>query len=128
MQTDSFPSSLIKITTKATYLPDHPVEEGQFAFAYRVNIENMSDMSVQLLNRYWLVTTGDGRKLEVSGEGVVGKQPTIEPQQSFSYSSGALLEAPVGTMEGYYEMQGQDGRTFKAVIEPFVLATPHSIN
>lgn len=121
-------SAFIKITAKVNYLPDHPASNGQFAFAYQINIENMSDAPVQLLNRYWLVTTADGRKMEVSGEGVVGKQPTIEPKTSFSYSSGALLETPVGTMEGFYEMQDQQGQTFKAVIAPFVLATPHSIN
>lgn len=121
-------SSLIKITTQASYLPDHPMSEGKFAFAYRVRIENQSESSVQLLSRYWLVTTSDGRKLEVAGDGVVGKQPTIAPKQSFAYSSGALLETPVGTMEGFYEMKDEQGQMFKAIIEPFILATPHSIN
>lgn len=118
----------IEISIQSQYLPKHKAKDGQYAFAYQVLIKNTGLEYVQLMHRYWLVTTADGKKVEVSGEGVVGKQPVIEAGDSFSYTSGALLESPVGTMEGYYEMQDAQGKMFKALIEPFVLATPNMIN
>ena len=58
------------------------------------------------------------------GDGVVGEQPHLEPGQGFRYSSGAILETPVGTMEGSYQMITDEGRNFDAPIAPFRLAMP----
>ena len=46
------------------------------------------------------------------------------PGQGFRYSSGAVLETPVGAMQGSYQMLGDDGAHFDAPIAPFTLAMP----
>jgi ApaG protein len=97
-------------------------------FSYKVTIQNLGSDSVQLRRRYWLVTNGDGEKVEVAGDGVVGQQPLIEPQQSFDYTSASMLKTPVGTMEGYYEFELPDGSTERAAIPIFSLAIPNSLH
>ncbi|MCP4274985.1 MAG: ApaG domain, partial [Gammaproteobacteria bacterium] len=69
-----------------------------------------------------------GKQTEVSGEGVVGKQPTIEPGESFQYTSGSVIDTQVGTMQGHYEMKTEQGDTFRVPIDPFRLALPNIIN
>ncbi|HEX4673673.1 MAG TPA: ApaG domain, partial [Steroidobacteraceae bacterium] len=56
--------------------------------------------------------------------GVVGEQPHLQPGQGFRYSSGAVLETPVGAMQGSYEMIDDEGQRFDAPIQPFRLAMP----
>lgn len=120
---------LIKIDVETQYLKDKlPPEEQKFVFAYRIAIRNLSDQRVKLLNRFWLITDGNGKKTEVQGPGVVGEQPIIEAGKSYRYTSGAILETPVGTMEGHYEMEDSMGQTFKANIEVFGLAVPNLVN
>lgn len=99
-----------------------------FVFSYKVTIQNNSNINVQLLRRFWLVTNGDGEKVEVAGDGVIGKQPVIGPQESFEYTSASLLKTPVGTMEGYYEFELEDGSVDRATIPVFSLAIPHSVH
>lgn len=119
----------IKIEVETQYLPDHvPDKPDAYAFAYRIVIRNLSSETVKLLNRYWLITDADGNKKEVSGPGVVGEQPEILAGKSYRYTSGAILDTPMGTMEGHYEMARKDGSLFKAPIDVFSLAIPNLIN
>lgn len=121
--------SLIKVDVSTRHLPDHPANtDEKYAFAYQIVITNGSDMPVQLISRYWLITDGSGKKSEVQGEGVIGKQPKIAPGENFEYTSGAVIDTPVGTMEGYYQMQTEDGDMFKVPIDVFTLAVPNIIN
>tara|TARA_B100000953_G_C17933604_1_gene394643 strand:+ start:490 stop:858 length:369 start_codon:yes stop_codon:yes gene_type:complete len=99
-----------------------------YLFAYTITISNHGSSPSQLLNRYWLITNGDGKKEEVHGPGVVGEQPTLNPGEAFRYTSGAVLETAVGTMEGHYEFRGDDGDLFKVAIPPFSLAVPHVVH
>ncbi len=103
-------------------------QEGKFAFAYSVEIENQGSFTAQLLNRHWLITDGDGNTEEVQGPGVVGEQPILVPGDTFRYTSGAVLKTPVGSMRGQYEMQADDGHRFMARIAPFTLAVPGKLN
>ena len=99
-------------------------EDDKFLWAYQIEIENRGKQTLQLMTRYWQITDCDGRIQEVRGEGVVGKQPYLLPVQGFRYSSGAVLETPVGAMQGSYQMLGDDGAQFDAQIAPFTLAVP----
>lgn len=118
---------IVEAATK--YLPEHPAaKQAQYAFAYEITIKNQSEQSVKLLNRYWLITNADGKKTEVKGAGVVGEQPLIPSGESYQYNSGAVLDTPVGAMEGYYEMQLADGEMVTVPIRPFSLAVPNAIN
>lgn len=100
----------------------------RYVFAYTITIKNLSTETVQLLRRYWLITDANGKETEVHGEGVVGEQPHLAPGASYSYTSGAVLETPVGTMQGHYEMASQSQLSFKAAIPLFRLAMPNILN
>lgn len=96
----------------------------RFVFAYTITIENTGDVAARLLTRRWHITDADGQRQEVTGEGVVGEKPHLQPGESFRYTSGAVLETPVGAMEGAYQMVADDGHSFEAPIAPFSLAIP----
>jgi len=119
----------IEVLAQPEYEPAQSRPEGsKYFFSYHIAIQHLNGEPCQLINRYWLITDASGNKQEVYGEGVIGKQPTLRVGDEFSYSSGVLLETPVGTMEGYYEMSTEDGELFKINIEPFLLALPGTIN
>ena len=103
-------------------------EEERFVFAYTITIRNLGRNAVQLLGRYWLITNGNGRETEVQGEGVVGEQPVIAPGSDFQYTSGAVIETPMGTMQGHYVMQDEEGETFHIDIPVFRLAVEAHIH
>jgi ApaG protein len=118
----------VDITVQTQYLKNQVPDKNKYAFAYKITILNNDLQSVQLINRYWLITDGNGKKTEVQGPGVIGEQPHILTGDSFQYTSGALLDTPVGTMQGYYEMQQEDGERFQAPINIFSLAVPNVLN
>jgi len=96
----------------------------RFVFAYTITIKNSGQVPAKLLTRHWLITDANGKVQEVRGDGVVGEQPYLQPGQGFRYSSGAVLETPVGSMQGSYQMIADDGLMFDAPISPFSLAVP----
>lgn len=100
----------------------------RYVFAYTISIHNQGQIPAQLLTRHWIITDANGRIQEVRGDGVVGEQPYIQPGQTFQYSSGAILDTPVGSMHGSYGMVGNDGAVFDTVIKPFTLAAPGTLN
>ncbi|WP_337843122.1 Co2+/Mg2+ efflux protein ApaG [Rheinheimera sp.] len=102
--------------------------QNRYVFAYTITIRNHSSEAVQLLKRYWLITDANGKETEVYGDGVVGEQPQLAPGASYSYTSGAVLETPVGTMQGHYEMTSQSQLSFKTPIPLFRLAMPNILN
>ncbi|MBU3004393.1 Co2+/Mg2+ efflux protein ApaG [Paraglaciecola arctica] len=118
----------IDITVETQYLENQIPDKDKYVFAYKITICNNGLQPVQLINRYWLITDGNGEKTEVQGEGVIGKQPHIAIGNSFQYTSGAVLDTPVGTMQGYYEMQREDGDRFQAAVNVFSLAVPNAVN
>lgn len=110
---------------KSLYLPDQSSpHDDRYVFAYTITISNEGSASAQLRTRHWIITDGHGVTEEVRGDGVVGKQPTLAPGQTFQYSSGCVLATPVGTMHGTYRFWRGDGSFFDAEIAPFSLAWP----
>ena len=115
----------IHVEVSTSYLDEQSSpSEQRYVFSYTITIRNEGQRSAKLLTRHWIITDSNGRVKEVRGEGVVGEQPHLEPGQGFRYSSGAVLETPVGTMEGSYQMVDADGEHFDAPIAPFRLAIP----
>jgi len=104
--------------------PDHD----RYVFAYTIRIRNLGRRAAQLVSRHWIITDGNGKVDEVHGEGVVGEQPLIEPGEQFEYTSGAVLETAVGSMQGRYDMVGEDGTHFDAPIPPFTLSVPRTLH
>jgi ApaG protein len=115
----------ISIDVETTYLDDQSEpREQRYVFAYTITIRNEGEVPAKLLTRHWIITDANGRVQEVRGDGVVGEQPYLKPGQGFRYSSGAVLETPVGTMQGTYQMIADDGAQFDAPIAAFRLAMP----
>ncbi len=106
------------------------VEAWSARAAFRVTrVHNHSQRSVQLLARYWKITQGSGKVQEVRGKGVVGQQPMIGPGQTFRYTSRAILDGPVGVMEGAYTcVDTASQRPFEVAIAPFRLAGPNQVH
>lgn len=117
------------VTVESRYVPAESDEQGgRYVFAYTITIANAGDRAAQLLARRWLITDGEGRTQEVEGAGVVGRQPRIPPGKAFRYTSGATLETEVGTMEGHYLFQSDEGAEFLVPIAAFTLAVPNALH
>ncbi len=103
-------------------------ERHQFAFAYHVTLVNQGLKTAKLVTRHWIIIDANQQKKEVRGAGVVGKSPLLKSGESFSYSSGVILETPVGTMQGSYQMVDDQGQTFDAQIAPFLLSVKNAVH
>jgi ApaG protein len=115
----------IRVSVETMYLPEQSdPPSNRYVFAYIVTIANEGQETVKLKTRHWIITDASGHIEEVKGEGVVGEQPELEPNQAFQYTSGCILKTPWGTMNGTYQMYRKDGSYFDAEIAPFLLATP----
>jgi len=115
----------IRVDVDTAYLAEQSdPKERRYVFSYTITIRNEGSVPARLLTRHWIITDSNGKVQEVRGEGVVGEQPYLKPGQGFRYSSGAVLETPVGAMQGSYQMVGDDGIQFDAPIPPFRLAMP----
>lgn len=119
----------IQVQVEATYWPERSApEKGQWAFTYTVKVANVGSRTATLRARHWVITDATGRVEEVRSEGVVGKQPRLEPGERFEYTSWAMLRTPFGTMRGEYLMERADGGKFEALIGEFVLAQPNALH
>lgn len=119
----------ITIEVETTYVREQSLpEQNRYLFAYTITITNTGSIPVQLLSRHWVITDANNKVQEVRGEGVVGEQPHLTPGESFRYTSAAMLETPVGCMQGEYQMIADDGVEFEAEIPAFNLSTPHTIH
>ncbi len=125
----SAPQHCISVDVDARYLEEQSnPEDSRFVFAYTITVRNDGAVAARLMTRHWIITDANGKVQEVRGEGVVGEQPYLKPGQGFRYTSGAVLETPVGAMQGSYQMVADDGVRFDAPIRPFTLAMPGQLH
>ncbi len=96
-------------------------DEGYYYFSYKIRITNRGEKPAQLISRHWIIKDGTGDSREVRGDGVIGKQPLLEPGQSFEYTSFCPLPTPTGNMRGSYLMVDATGESFEAKIPLFFL-------
>jgi ApaG protein len=123
------PKGDIQIEVATSYVDEQSEPDAdRYVFAYTITISNSGDIAAKLISRHWIITDANGKVQEVNGDGVVGEQPHLNPGEEFRYSSGAVLETPVGAMQGLYRMQADDGLSFDAMIAPFTLAVPGLLN
>ena len=116
----------IAVSVEVTYLEANSSPgNSQYFWAYRVTIENQGRETVQLRSRHWMITNAHGELTEVKGPGVIGKEPFLEPGESFTYTSGALLNTPSGMMGGSYLMESDSGERFDIEIPTFSLDRPN---
>ncbi|MFQ5934946.1 MAG: Co2+/Mg2+ efflux protein ApaG [Acidiferrobacterales bacterium] len=119
----------IDIAVKTAYMTDQSAPElNRYVFAYTITIANAGTEPARLLTRHWIITDANNKVQEVRGEGVVGEQPYLAPGMSFEYTSGAVIETPVGTMRGSYQMVADDGSSFNAEIPEFTLSMPRTLH
>ncbi|MGF1620691.1 MAG: Co2+/Mg2+ efflux protein ApaG [Rhodomicrobiaceae bacterium] len=117
----------ITVSVEPDFLEDESAPLRDYYFwAYSVEIVNEGQETVQLLARHWRITDANGHLQEVRGPGVVGEQPTLEPGDSFRYTSGVPLRTASGIMQGSYTMELDDGENFEAAIPAFSLDSPYS--
>jgi ApaG protein len=119
----------ISVSSRVRFVPEQS-DPGQsrYVFAYTITITNTGAVSAQLVSRHWIITDANEQVQEVRGEGVVGEQPVLRPNESFEYTSGAAIATPVGTMRGTYQMVAEDGARFDAVIPEFTLSMPRVLH
>ncbi|HEX7764649.1 MAG TPA: Co2+/Mg2+ efflux protein ApaG, partial [Cellvibrio sp.] len=117
------------VSVKTTYIAaqSEPLVH-RYVYAYTITIANQGDVAAQLISRHWLITDANEKRQEVQGIGVVGEQPHIKPGESYTYTSGVILETETGIMEGSYQMRADDGSMFDATIPTFALVPPHAIH
>jgi len=119
----------IKVSVDSQYIgAESNPEANRYVFAYTVNIINNGTIGAKLISRHWIITDANNRTQEVKGKGVIGEQPYLKPGESFTYTSGTMMETPVGSMQGSYQMVANDKHEFDAEIEPFTLALPKILN
>jgi len=119
----------IKVEVKTEHVQSiKDLAEEQYAFIYHITITNNLSYPAKLLSRKWLITDANGKTSTVQGDGVIGQQPRIEPGESYEYSSGAIIETPVGTMQGSYIFIDDDKNMLQAEIPLFRLAVPNILN
>ena len=115
----------IEVTVEPYYLEDQSdPEDGRYVWGYRILISNRSTRIVRLISRYWHITDENGQVDEVSGPGVIGEQPVLNPGDTYEYSSGCPLDTPSGVMFGHYSMETPTGEIFKVQIPAFSLDLP----
>lgn len=119
----------IDVQVRTAYVDNQSAPDtNRYVFAYTITITNSGSVPAKLLTRHWVITDGNEKTQEVRGVGVVGEQPHLSPGMSFEYTSGTVLETPIGTMEGSYQMVADDGTEFDAEIPAFLLSTPRLLH
>jgi ApaG protein len=116
----------ITVQVETEFEPRYSVPNStEYLFAYRITILNKSPYTVQLLRRHWFIHDGLGRSREVEGEGVIGEQPIIAPNESHQYISFCNLKTPIGHMRGNFTLLREiDGETFAVEIPGFTMLAP----
>jgi ApaG protein len=117
------------VTVKTQYLADQSnIDASQYVFSYTIQITNTGRVAAQLISRHWVITDANNKVQEVRGLGVIGDQPLLEPGASYEYTSGTMLNTPVGTMHGTYQFTAVDGTQFDVEIPTFTLAMPRVLH
>lgn len=120
----------VQVTVETAYQPNYSSpNQFHYVFTYHITIENKSDVTVKLMRRHWFISDATYPVREIEGEGVVGKQPVLEPGASHQYISGCNLRSGVGKMYGTYLMERvSDGKEFTVKIPEFNMLVPYRVN
>ena len=119
----------IRVSVETQYIEqESDPDQDRYVFAYTITIVNQGTIPARLLTRHWIITDSNGMTQEVRGDGVVGEQPYLSPGEGFRYTSGTVLDTPIGSMYGSYHMRADDGEEFDAPIKPFSLSNPRILH
>lgn len=119
----------INIKVQVAYLENQSnPQQQQYVYSYTITITNNGEIGAQLRTRHWIIEDEKNDIEEVVGDGVVGYQPYLMPDEQFQYSSSAVIKTKTGTMKGSYKMINDDGEIFLADIPEFVLSAPYTLH
>ena len=120
----------VQISVETFYQADYSNPANyEFMFAYRITLKNHNPFAIKLLRRQWFIFDSNGEHREVEGEGVVGVQPVLKPNEQFQYVSGCNLRTEMGKMQGYYVMENQNSKEqFNVKIPHFEMIVPVKMN
>jgi len=130
-------SENVTVSTETSFVEQQSdIDNNQFVFSYKITISNLSNQTIQLLSRHWIIQDANLKVEEIYGEGVIGEQPVLSPGQSYSYTSGAIIETEIGTMEGRYFLitkpdpatPESNGTEFEIPIPKFILSIPRTLH
>lgn len=123
-------TSGIKITVNTQFRADlSDVINKTYFYNYRIDIVNTNDFPVKLIARDWFIFDTLNEARIVSGPGVVGEQPLLQPSEHYTYTSGCDLSSEIGQMKGYYTFQNMmDGESFQVFVPDFNLEYPGKMN
>jgi ApaG protein len=127
MKSETLHNIIVEVETRYVEGQSEP-DNDRYVFSYTITIRNEGLIAAQLLSRHWIITDANGNVQEVTGEGVVGEQPHLNPGEGFQYTSGAMIATPVGSMRGTYQMVADNGDHFDAEIPAFTLAIPRTLH
>ena len=91
----------VRVSVEAEYQPEYSSpSQYHYVFTYRVTIENNSNRTIQVMRRDWHIQDAGYPSREVSGEGVVGQQPIIEPgNEHLPKPKALLLDEPFSKLD-----------------------------
>lgn len=124
----------VKISVETSFRPDlTDAENNILFFNYAINIENQNPFRIQLLKRHWRIFDSLNTVRTISGDGVVGEQPIIEPGDIHTYQSGCDLNSEIGRMSGHYDFVILDEAnnpqdSFQVSVPTFRLEFPAKLN
>lgn len=120
----------VQVTVTPKYHKEHSKPSMyKFIHSYDVTITNYSGLDIQLISRHWFIHDALGKVKEVKGDGVIGLQPVLGPDESHSYTSWCPLSTPVGKMNGIYIMiRKADNSVFEVTIPEFKLIADFKMN
>lgn len=114
-----------RVAVTPTYVPEQSdADQRRYVFEYQIQVRNTEGKPATLRSRHWVIVDELGRVNEVRGEGVVGRQPHLQPGQTFVYKSYCPLPTPWGTMQGEFQMEADDGEWFEIKVGRFFLVAP----
>jgi ApaG protein len=117
----------IEITVETNYLLEESQINKAFVHTYTITLKNKGKLPAKLLSRHWIIA--DAHKIEeVKGDGVIGQQPTIQPNESYQYNSYCVLKNDLGSMKGTYQMINTDNEYFEAEVPIFYLMAATTIH
>jgi ApaG protein len=117
----------IRVQVEPDYDPSRSdPQRNYWFFLYTVRLTNEGRERVQLVSRHWIISDATGKVEEVRGPGVVGRQPVLEPGESFEYTSMCPLSTPWGSMRGTYQMVTSTQEHFDIEIPAFTLTETYT--
>jgi ApaG protein len=122
-------TNAINVSVKTRYLEkESKPEDGKYVYAYEIDIQNNGEIAAQLISRHWKIVDSHEDTQEVQGLGVVGQQPTLQPGENYTYTSGVVLKTSSGYMHGAYTLRDANGLEFEAEIPAFSLVIPSALH